>query len=102
MTLDYMEHGDRIPEGDRNNRLFKACCDLAGCGFDCGEAQRLCGQLAAASGLPDGEVAKTIASAYSARRTPSRSPSTNSFSPRPQVWQHAARYIEAGLARPHR
>lgn len=78
-TLDYMETGQHTPEGKRNNALFAAACDLAGCGFDHAEATRMLEPIATKSGLPLKEVEKSIASAYSKKRTPSRPSSTPGF-----------------------
>jgi hypothetical protein len=94
-TLDYLETGDSIPEGTRNNRLYQAARDLNGCGFNQHEADHLLTPLAQTSGLSSQEIALTLTSAYSRPATPSRPQTPNSFSPRPQTWLHALAYIQS-------
>ncbi|RMG86204.1 MAG: winged helix-turn-helix transcriptional regulator [Chloroflexi bacterium] len=71
-TQDYIVRGHTVPEGERNNRLFKAACDMAGCGYTKYEAWEKLAEPAMRSGLPEAEVRRTINSAYSQPRGPSR------------------------------
>ncbi|MGJ3239206.1 MAG: bifunctional DNA primase/polymerase [Anaerolineae bacterium] len=71
-TRDYLTNGTRLPEGTRNNRLFKAACDLNGNQYNHSEAESILTPIAAMSGLPMPEIQATIQSAYSRPRTPSR------------------------------
>ncbi|MEO1286381.1 MAG: bifunctional DNA primase/polymerase [Chloroflexota bacterium] len=72
ITRDYLEHGQSITEGNRNNRLFKASCDLAGNQYSQSEAENILIPIATMSGLAISEIKATIRSAYSKHRTPSR------------------------------
>jgi len=76
-TRDYLENGNRLAEGSRNDRLFKATCDFCGNNYSKTEAENILTPIAAMSGLPMPEIKATIQSAYSKNRTPSR-PDTNS------------------------
>lgn len=71
-TRDYLENGNRLAEGTRNNRLFKAACDLCGNEYSQSEAEHILLPIAAMSGLPMLEIKATINSAYSKQRNPSR------------------------------
>lgn len=71
-TRHYLDHGRDIPEGNRNNSLFAAACDLAGNNFSFADAERLLVYQAMGSGLTRPEIMNTIRSAYSRLRTPSR------------------------------
>ncbi|MDQ7034147.1 MAG: bifunctional DNA primase/polymerase [Anaerolineae bacterium] len=86
-TREYIESGHTITEGSRNNRLFKAACDMNGNGYSQSEAESVLTLVALGSGLPAFEIAHTIASAYSKSRNPSRPDikpvSNNTF------WHHA-------------
>ncbi|MCS6836481.1 MAG: bifunctional DNA primase/polymerase [Anaerolineae bacterium] len=89
-TRDYMKNGALIREGERNNRLFKAACDLCGNGYSLEDARQLLGPPATLSGLGQLEIDRTIQSAFSKPRTPSKPP----FARRPTPhWQYALLYI---------
>lgn len=72
-TQDYLHNGGHLTEGNRNNRLFKAACDLSGNKYSQSESEHILTPLAVMSGLPAYEVQATIKSAYSRHRTPSNS-----------------------------
>ena len=68
-TASFLASG--APEGERNQTLFRAAADLAGCGL----LGPLRGQLidaARRSGLPDDEIESTIRSACARPRSPAR------------------------------
>ena len=65
-TRDFIANG--APEGERNNRLFKAACDLAGNHFDLQRAASLLLPIAQQCGLPLAEAEATLRSAYSKPR----------------------------------
>lgn len=90
-TQDYLDNGHRIPEGNRNNRLFKAACDLAGNGYDESLATSMLLPQALGSGLSERESHATICSAYSRPRNPSRPGETVTSSPE-ETWQYALLY----------
>ncbi|GAB1421450.1 hypothetical protein MASR2M15_16150 [Anaerolineales bacterium] len=71
-TRDYLQHGHSLPEGSRNNRLFKAACDLLGNGYSYMEIEQLLFPVALASQLPPAEIRLTLNSANSKGRKPSR------------------------------
>jgi len=71
-TRDYIQNGYRISEGSRNNRLFAAACDMYGNGYTQHDVESILSPIALASGLPRYEVDRTINSALSGTRTPSR------------------------------
>lgn len=71
-TRDYLENGKHLTEGNRNNRLFKAACDMSGNKYSQNETQNVLTPIAGMSGLPIAEIRATIISAYSRNRTPSR------------------------------
>lgn len=77
-TIQFLHHG--APEGDRNNQLFKAACDMHGNRWDIGIATEQLLQAALACGLPENEARATIESAFSKTRTPSRQFSAQSAS----------------------
>ncbi|MGB7341870.1 MAG: bifunctional DNA primase/polymerase [Phototrophicaceae bacterium] len=72
-TRDYLQNGNHLPQGARNNRLFKAACDMAGNQYSQSETETILIPIAAMSGLPQPEITATIRSAYSRQRSPSRS-----------------------------
>lgn len=84
-TQDYLHNGRHVAEGNRNNRLFKAACDLAGNHYSHGEAENILAPIGIMSGLSTYEVKKTIKSAYSQHRTPSRKHTPNLN----QTWKYA-------------
>lgn len=71
-TRDYIASGGSIPEGTRNNRLFRAACDMLGNGYSVEHVTSILAPIAMASGLPSREVHATLGSAASQPRTPSR------------------------------
>lgn len=96
-TQHYLKHGHCIPEGERNNRLFNAACDLAGNEKTLHEAKALLTPIAQASGLHPNEIERTIQSAFSKSRGPAK-PHTQPTAPKPartQSWKDARRYIES-------
>ncbi len=64
-------HGG-APEGERNQALFAAACDLARCGAQEQVALDLLLPPALASGLPEAEARRTVASAFSRPRRSAR------------------------------
>ena len=69
-TRNYIYTG--AVEGERNTRLFKAACDLAGNGFDEASTFKYLYTISENIGLSRSEINATIKSAYSQPRTPSR------------------------------
>jgi hypothetical protein len=67
-TKDFIEFG--AGPGTRNNRLFKAACDLNGCGYTQREAESMLMNISVTSGLKGSEVIATIKSAFSQDREP--------------------------------
>ena len=84
-TQDYIHSGGSISEGNRNNRLFKAACDLSGNHYSYNEAENILTPIAIMSGLPTYEIKATIKSAYSQQRTPSKKQTTHLN----QTWKYA-------------
>lgn len=84
-TLRYLETGSALPKGSRNNALFHAACDLLGCGFTEAEVAEMLTPSAYASGLRHDEIRRTLESAASRRRTPSRTHFTPS-APDIEAW----------------
>ena len=89
-TLDYLANGQNIPEGERNNRLFKAACDLSGNHHSEQHTAELLTPIAKQSGLPDNEIHHTIRSAYSRDRQPSKPTKSQQY----QDWEYALLYAE--------
>jgi hypothetical protein len=92
-TLDYLECGSSLTPGTRNNRLFRAACDMLGCEFPAAAVSTLLGPIARASGLTPKEVEATLHSAASRTRTAARPKNSNRFTPLPQGWDYALAYI---------
>jgi hypothetical protein len=69
-TVDFLALG--APEGERQQRAFKAACDLAGCGYTQAEALALVLDGARRCGLPEDEARHAVVSAYSKNRNPAR------------------------------
>ena len=92
-TRQYILEGYAIPQGERNQRLFAAACDLCANQYSEAEARQLLSPQARLSGLPLFEIDKTIASAYSRPRTPARNQSAPARTATPLVlsrqWQYA-------------
>ncbi len=82
-------------EGERNNRLFTAACDLAGNDYDQYDAQRLLIPIARKIGLPERETRDTIQSAYSKPRSPAKP--TARRENRPAQWQIAQAWADEHL-----
>ena len=68
-TRDFLEHG--APVGERNDRLFRAACDLFGNNYEESEVLDMVMMPAQESGLSKGEIRSTVRSAASKPRTPS-------------------------------
>lgn len=88
---DFLLHGAR--EGERNNRLFSAACDIVGNNY---HHQQTINQLAAAaqnSGLEMGEIRKTIASALSKPRLPAK-PDLQQEDEKQPAWYKARHWAE--------
>jgi predicted transcriptional regulator len=80
-TRDFIFTG--AVEGERNNRLFSAACDLAGNDFAHFTAIELLLPAAQRSGLSRRETHDTINSAYSKARTPAKTTAKKQKLPRP-------------------
>lgn len=90
-TQNYLKNGHSVLEGNRNNELFKAACDLAGNHFSENDAMSTLLEQAISSGLSERESRATIRSAYSQPRTPARP--SNTFSPTiDEAWRYALLY----------
>lgn len=91
-TQEYLQKGHHAEEGARNNQLFKAACDLKGCNYSYNEARNLLTPIARGSGLYSGEINRTITSAYSKPRTPSRPQRLMPKEQPNEDWYHALLY----------
>ena len=69
LTRDFLAHGAGV--GERNDRLYKAVCDLAGNSYAEHEVLEMVMEPALASGLERDEILNTVASAMSRPRSPS-------------------------------
>lgn len=71
-TRDFLAVG--ADQGERNNRLFRAACDMCGCGFALSEAEPmlLAGAERCRPPMNPQAALRTIASAYSRKRSPAR------------------------------
>lgn len=67
-TIRFIGFG--APEGERNNKLFAAACDMAGCGFSFAATMTQLGPAATKSGLSGPETEKSIQSAFTSPRSP--------------------------------
>lgn len=67
-TLRFLQFGAK--EGERNNKLYAAACDMAGCGFSFVDAAARLAPAAARCGMGTEEVSKSIQSAFSVPRSP--------------------------------
>ena len=65
-TLNFITNG--APEGERNDRLFTAACDLSGCGYSLSDAELKLLPVMSQLGTPEIEACRTIESAYSKER----------------------------------
>lgn len=84
-TLHFLVDG--APEGERNDRLFKAACDMAGCGYPEPDAKNKLLPVADRIGLERPEADRTIESAYSRDRNPScRITTTFTAAPPAERW----------------
>jgi DNA-binding transcriptional ArsR family regulator len=84
-TRDFILNG--ASEGERNDRLFSAACDLSGNGYDEYDAQRLLIPVSRKVGLGEREIRDTITSAFSKPRTPAKPTAKKNH--RPASWQLA-------------
>lgn len=93
-TKDFITQAHAIGEGERNNRLFKAACDLCGNHYSLDEAHALLAPTALVCGLPAFEIDRTIQSAYSRKRNPSRPavPHTSTATTT-KNWYHAMLWV---------
>lgn len=71
-TQFFLSQGGITPKGSRNMALFRASCDFAGNGLSRLDAESQLVPIAMSSGLSYQESIKTVHSAYSQPRTPSR------------------------------
>jgi hypothetical protein len=97
-TQDYLENGHTTPTGNRNSRLFRAACDLAGNQRSYHEAYTRLAPIAQRSGLNENEIRNTVQSAYSKHREPSR-PHPNADARGNQLrktsnWQYALAFTQ--------
>lgn len=69
-TLQFISSG--APEGQRNNTLFAAACDMAGNHYDYYTTSQILTPIARSCGLPASEIHDTLRSAFSQPRTPTR------------------------------
>ena len=88
-SRDFIAHG--ATSGDRNNRLFKAACDMAGNEFDYQAAYAMLAPVAQRCGLESRAIRDTIKSAFSKPRTPSKQ--SRPTPPLP-TWMRAAQWAE--------
>ncbi len=65
-TLNFIVNG--ASEGERNDRLFTAACDLSGCGYSLSEAELKLLPVMSQLGTSEIEARRTIESAYSKER----------------------------------
>jgi DNA-binding transcriptional ArsR family regulator len=89
-TREFILNG--ATDGERNNRLFIAACDLSGNDYTEYEAQRLLVPVAQKSGLGVREIHDTIQSAFSKPRTPAKIAAQKDN--RPAAWQLAQQWVE--------
>ena len=87
-TMNYIKQGHLIPEGSRNNELFRAACDLAGNNYEEEDAFRLLLTNAKLGGLSSNEISRTIKSAFSQQREPAMKTKVHSES-----WEYAFYYL---------
>jgi len=92
-TQSYLTNGNTLPEGNRNNQLFRAACDIHGNNFNYQDAFNMLAPIAQISGLHNQEIAHTIQSAYNQKRTPSRQQGREII-PTQQIWQKALQFSE--------
>jgi len=69
-TLEFIAAG--APAHTRNNELYNAACDLAGCNYSQGEAESMLFPVWQRMGKDEDEFRSTVASAYSKEREPAR------------------------------
>lgn len=74
-------------EGERNNRLFAAACDMAGNDYDDYTVRQVLIPIALKCGLPENEVRDTLRSAFSQPRQPARQAPLLHQEPKP--WEKA-------------
>lgn len=93
-TQHYLKNGAQTAHGQRNNALFRAACDMAGNNYSEATTSQILEPIASSSGLPNYEIRRTIQSAYSRTRTPSRPTRTNEPKPHRELWKYAAGFAE--------
>jgi hypothetical protein len=71
-TLEFIAQG--AGAGERNERLFRAACDLSGSGYSRAEAETLLLPVADLIGTPRDEALATLKSAFSKPRVPAIAP----------------------------
>lgn len=86
-TLQFITAG--APEGQRNNALFAAACDMAGNNYDYYTTSQVLTPIARACGLPNNEIRDTLRSAFSQPRTPTR----RTTNPKQPQWQAVIAFI---------
>ncbi len=89
-TRDFLYNGAR--EGERNNRLFSAACDMHGNGYSYSAVVKLLVTPASRSGLAEGEIRKTITSAFKEPRNPAKPYAYEHHFPHP--WERAQIWAE--------
>lgn len=87
-TLQFITAG--APEGQRNNALFAAACDMVGNNYDYYTTSQVLTPIARSCGLPNNEIRDTLRSAFSQPRTPTR----RTTNPKQPQWQAAINFIQ--------
>lgn len=89
-TREFIMNG--APEGERNNRLFSAACDLSGNDYTEHDAQRFLAPIAKKIGLEEREIRDTIQSAFSKPRIAAKQAARKDR--KPAQWQIAQEWAE--------
>lgn len=79
------------PEGERNNRLFAAACDMVGNNYDFHTTRHILTPVALTCGLPAKEIQNTLKSAFNKDREPARK---NQSEVKSAPWQNALVWVE--------
>jgi DNA-binding MarR family transcriptional regulator len=90
-TVDFITN--QALEGERNNRLFAAACDMVGNDYDYATIRQILTPVALDCDLPAHEIQNTLRSACSQPRDPSRKKQPADVSPTP--WLHALAWAES-------